>query len=189
MDQPNGAALDSFHNILVCDSRNHRIQLLNDEGKVGRSLLTKVDGLKLPMAIKTDPSGFLLVAEYQGNIKTFRYMEAAVDLLPARKFITTTPANDVAPELVTISCADTENTNSPAKVSAHDNTVDTEDRANISGVKAANDDHVKPLNGSLVQDVVARSNNISQDTELSSSETARCDLNTVNCTTMSESVL
>ena len=189
MDQPNGAALDSFHNILVCDSRNHRIQLLNDEGKVGRSLLTKADGLKLPMAIKTDPSGFLLVAEYQGNIKTFRYMEAAVDLLPAGKFITTSPANDVAPELVAISCADTENTNSPAKVSAHNNTASTEDSVNIRSGKAANDDHVKLLNGSSVQDVATGPNNISEHTELSSSETARSDLNTINCTTMSESVL
>lgn len=186
MDQPNGAALDSFHNILVCDSRNHRIQLLNDEGKVDRSLLTKADGLKLPMAIKTDPSGFLLVAEYQGNIKTFRYMEAAVDLLPAGKFITTISASDAAPELVTISCADTQSTNSPAKVSTHDNTVDAED---INSGKEPNDNDVKPLNGCLVQDVATRPKNISENNELLSSETARSDLNTVNCTTMSESVL
>ena len=186
MDQPNGAALDSFHNTLVCDSKNHRIQMLNDQGKVERSILTKADGIKLPMAIKTDPAGFLIIAEYQGNIKTFRYMEAAVDLLPSGKFISTITVNDAAPELVTISCAETQITNSPAKVSTEDTTSAQQTENNNNDTK---NDEVSKQNGSAVQNVITEAAVSQEGTELSSSETEHPDLNTVNCTTMSESVL
>ena len=188
MDQPNGAALDSFHNILVCDSRNHRIQLLNDQGKVDKSLLTKTDGLKLPMAIKTDPAGFLLIAEYQGNVKTFRYMEAAVDLLPAGKFISTA-AKDAAPELVTISCTDTQVTNSLLNPSEQ-NTAATEEEhnADVSKEKISKDD-VQQQNCSWVQNATRSASNVPIVTELSSSEPENSDMNAIDCTTMSESVL
>ncbi len=178
MDQPNGAALDSFQNILICDSRNHRIQQLSCEGSVEKSILTKDDGIKLPMAIKTDPAGFLIVAEYQGNIKTFRYLEVAVDLLPTHNFVQ--KASDTEPELVKISSSEAQATNSPAKV------------AHVSESKTSDAKDSKPLNDTA--DIKPRGSPAGRkmawtETEMSTENSTREELDTVDCTTTSESVL
>ena len=178
LDQPMGAIIDNFNNILVADSRNHRIQLISDEGKFEKSILTKEDGLKLPMALWADTSGYLYIAEYQGNIKIFRYMEAAVDLLPVGKPIPV-DGTDLAPELVTISCTQdtvTVKDNGETKVEGNNNIIVA---------------HTQ--NGSAIVPTVP-CEGFTEGTELVNSQTLsspqkKCQLNTIQCTDQTESVL
>ncbi len=185
MDQPNGAAMDSLQNILVCDSKNNRIQMLSPDGVVQRALLTKEDGLKLPMAVKTDPAGFLTIAEYQGNVKTFRYMEAAVDLLPAGKFISGSPPEEPKPEVVCFSRPETLSCDSPAKVQP----MSDEEKTTVGSTgQLEHSSKKRPSPKTGVCDLTDA--DWLRGTELSASDTlVPEDSDTVDCTTMSESVL
>ena len=82
LEQPQGICFDPFGHLLVADSSNHRIQVLNEKGEHVRVLIPKGGhGLKLPMIVQTDSCGTLHVAEYQGTVKIFRYLDRT-DLQP-----------------------------------------------------------------------------------------------------------
>ncbi len=75
LDQPQGICFDPLGNILIADTKNHRIQCLNESGTNMYSVLSKVSGIKLPMSVHCDNNGLLYIAEYQGVVKIYKYLE------------------------------------------------------------------------------------------------------------------
>jgi len=76
LKQPQGPCVDSYGHIFVSDSKNHRILVLNNNGGLKTILMPKDKGLKLPMAITCNrKTGQLCVAEYQGHVKCFDYLQ------------------------------------------------------------------------------------------------------------------
>ncbi|XP_013402938.1 tripartite motif-containing protein 2-like [Lingula anatina] len=75
MNCPQGVCIDSYGHIFIADSYNHRIVALNFRAYFMRYIATEEDGLEFPVALAINPAGQLVVAELQGKVKTFQYLE------------------------------------------------------------------------------------------------------------------
>ncbi|XP_013379534.1 tripartite motif-containing protein 2-like [Lingula anatina] len=71
---PRGVCVDHFGHIFIADSENHRVVELLPDGSYKRTLATEKDGLKQPVAIATNSKGILVVADWNGNVRVFRYL-------------------------------------------------------------------------------------------------------------------
>ncbi|XP_013402316.1 tripartite motif-containing protein 2-like [Lingula anatina] len=69
---PQGVCTDSYGHIFIADCLNHRIVALSPQGQFIRYIATMVDELKRPTALAMNPIGHLVVAEAEGQIKTFQ---------------------------------------------------------------------------------------------------------------------
>ena len=74
MNQPNGVCTDRSGNILICDSGNDRVIMLNYHGEFVFELLSSKDVTK-PQDIAVTPDEQLVVAEWGGMIRVFKYKE------------------------------------------------------------------------------------------------------------------
>ncbi|CAH1797088.1 unnamed protein product [Owenia fusiformis] len=70
---PWGLCTDRANNIIVADSRNHRVHLLSPDGKFIKYLLQASDGLERPYAVAVDKEGQLLVGDNKGYIWHIKY--------------------------------------------------------------------------------------------------------------------
>ncbi|XP_013391204.1 uncharacterized protein LOC106159462 isoform X2 [Lingula anatina] len=73
---PQGVCTDSYGHIFIADWDNHSIVALSPQGQFIRYIVTEDDGLKFPQAVVINPAtGQLVVGEYDGNVKTFKYFQ------------------------------------------------------------------------------------------------------------------
>ena len=71
---PIGICTDGFGHIIIADSKNHRLHLLTMDGVFQTYLATEEDGLDTPQALCIDGAGNLIVGEFRGAIKIFKYL-------------------------------------------------------------------------------------------------------------------
>lgn len=71
---PTGVCVDRYDNIIIADSDNHRIHLLNRDGKFVKYVVTKRDGLRYPLAVAINNEGDLVVTQLKGEVKVFKYV-------------------------------------------------------------------------------------------------------------------
>ncbi|XP_013381058.1 tripartite motif-containing protein 2-like [Lingula anatina] len=69
-----GVCTDSYGQIFIADTINHRIVVLSPQGQFIRYIATEDDGLEHPIALAINPAGQLVVAEEDGMVKTFQYL-------------------------------------------------------------------------------------------------------------------
>lgn len=72
--QPFGICVDEYGYIFVADNQNHRIHLLNPDGKLNKFLLTKSNSIWHPMAVNISKKGFFMVSEALGKIRLYKYL-------------------------------------------------------------------------------------------------------------------
>jgi sugar lactone lactonase YvrE len=72
--QPFGICVDEYGYIFVADNQNHRIHLLNPDGKLNKFLLTKSNSIWHPMAVSISKKGFFMVSEALGKIRLYKYL-------------------------------------------------------------------------------------------------------------------
>ncbi|ESO04620.1 hypothetical protein HELRODRAFT_191655 [Helobdella robusta] len=72
LDHPHGVSSDSENRIIVCDSWNNRLLLLNWKGRFIGNLLTNKEGLRWPQASALTKN-YLFVVERSGIVKLFEY--------------------------------------------------------------------------------------------------------------------
>ena len=72
LNHPHGVCSDAEDNILVCDSWNNRIKILDWKGRYKNTLLDLKNGLKCPQAIDVTYN-HCFIAERHGFIKVFEY--------------------------------------------------------------------------------------------------------------------
>lgn len=72
--QPFGICVDDYGYIFVADNQNHRIHLLNPDGKLNKFLLTKSNSIWHPMAVNISKKGFFLVSEALGKVRLYKYL-------------------------------------------------------------------------------------------------------------------
>ncbi|CAH1787294.1 unnamed protein product, partial [Owenia fusiformis] len=72
---PSGVCTDSLDNIIIADSRNHRIHMLDPTGKFIKYLLTPENNVKYPYAVAIDHNGDLLVGTENGDLHFIKYRE------------------------------------------------------------------------------------------------------------------
>lgn len=71
---PNSIACDKYCQILVADSHNRAIHLVDKDGRFIKLLLTEEDGIGEPWSVAVDKEGFLWVGDTDGTVKVFKYM-------------------------------------------------------------------------------------------------------------------
>lgn len=71
---PAGLCCDLVGRILVADSNNHSIHILDKSGQFIGHLLTREDGLNCPHSLSLDPNGYLWVGEENGSFKVYLYL-------------------------------------------------------------------------------------------------------------------
>ncbi|KAJ8297467.1 hypothetical protein KUTeg_023998 [Tegillarca granosa] len=71
---PAGLCCDLNGRILVADSNNHSIHILDKSGQFIGHLLTREDGLNCPHALSLDPNGYLWVGDENGCFKIYLYL-------------------------------------------------------------------------------------------------------------------
>ncbi|XP_061193136.1 E3 ubiquitin-protein ligase TRIM71-like [Saccostrea echinata] len=72
--QPFGICVDEYGYIFVADNQNHRIHLLNPDGKLNKFLLTKANSIWHPMAVGISKKGFFMVSEALGKVRLYKYL-------------------------------------------------------------------------------------------------------------------
>ncbi|XP_013410118.1 tripartite motif-containing protein 3-like [Lingula anatina] len=72
---PSGVCTDRYGHIFIADCNNHRIVALSPRGKFIRYIATEDDGLESPKALAISPAGMLVVAEADGKVKKFQYLQ------------------------------------------------------------------------------------------------------------------
>ena len=71
---PNAIACDKYGHVLIADSHNRSVHLVDKDGHFIKLLLTEKEGIGEPWAVAVDSEGFLWVGNTEGNIKLFKYM-------------------------------------------------------------------------------------------------------------------
>lgn len=71
---PNALACDKYCQILIADSHNRAIHLVDKDGHFIKLLLTAKDGLGEPWSVAVDSEGFLWVGDTEGVVKVYKYM-------------------------------------------------------------------------------------------------------------------
>lgn len=71
---PNALATDKYCQILIADSHNRAIHLVDKDGNFVKLLLTAKDGLGEPWSVAVDNEGFLWVGDTEGNVRVYKYM-------------------------------------------------------------------------------------------------------------------
>ncbi|KAK7492400.1 hypothetical protein BaRGS_00016273, partial [Batillaria attramentaria] len=71
---PCGVCCDKHGHILIADSNNNRIHVLEAQGEFKGYLLSKSAGLVEPVAVEVDKNGDLIVGEWSGRIHIVRYL-------------------------------------------------------------------------------------------------------------------
>ena len=71
---PNAIACDRYCQILIADSHNRAIHLVDRDGHFIKLLLTAKDGLGEPWSVAVDSEGFLWVGDTEGNVRVYKYM-------------------------------------------------------------------------------------------------------------------
>ena len=75
VSKPQGVHGDHHGNLLLGEKGNRRVQIFNEEGISTFLMDKKTYNLNLPMALDTTSDGCLAVAEYQGSVKFYRYLD------------------------------------------------------------------------------------------------------------------
>lgn len=78
INKPQGIHGDCHGNLFLGEKGNRRIQIFNEDAESTFIMDKKMYDLNLPMAIDTTSDGFLIIAEYQGAIKFFRYLDVPI---------------------------------------------------------------------------------------------------------------
>ncbi|KAH3842473.1 E3 ubiquitin-protein ligase TRIM71-like [Dreissena polymorpha] len=71
---PNAIACDKYCQVLIADSHNRAIHLVDRDGHFIKLLLTEKEGLGEPWSVAVDSENFLWVGDTEGNIKVYKYM-------------------------------------------------------------------------------------------------------------------
>ena len=71
---PRGVCVDQFDNVLIADAGNQSIHLVSPDGQFQRLVLTAEDGLHCPIALGLTMEGHLVVTEWGGQVRIFKYM-------------------------------------------------------------------------------------------------------------------
>ncbi|KAL4230630.1 hypothetical protein ACF0H5_011007 [Mactra antiquata] len=71
---PNALATDKYSQILIADSHNRAIHLLDKDGNFIKLLLTAEDGIGEPWSVAVDSEGFLWIGDTNGTVKVYKYM-------------------------------------------------------------------------------------------------------------------
>ena len=71
---PNSIACDKYCQILVADSHNRAVHLVDKDGRFIKLLLTEQDGIGEPWSVAVDKDGFLWVGDTEGTVKVYKYM-------------------------------------------------------------------------------------------------------------------
>ncbi|WAQ98712.1 TRI56-like protein [Mya arenaria] len=71
---PNALATDKYCQILIADSHNRAVHLVDKDGHFIKLLLTEKDGLGEPWSVAVDSEGFLWVGDTEGNVRVYKYM-------------------------------------------------------------------------------------------------------------------
>ena len=72
--QPYGICCDDYGYTFVADNQNHRIHLLQPDGKMTKFLITKTDSLWHPMGVAINQKGYLVLTEALGKVKVYKYI-------------------------------------------------------------------------------------------------------------------
>ena len=64
---------DKYNNIIVGELKNDRISLLNSEGQLVKTMMTRKDGIRYPLSLSIDKYGRLWIGQ-QDNIKVVNYL-------------------------------------------------------------------------------------------------------------------
>ncbi len=72
---PHGVVADRYGHILITEKQNHCVQVLADNGAHIHCYNQQKHDFKLPMALATNDYDLIAVAEYQGTVKLFRYLD------------------------------------------------------------------------------------------------------------------
>ena len=75
ISKPQGVHGDKQGNLLLGEKGNRRIQIFNEDGESTFLMDKKTYELGIPMALDTTEDGFMIVAEYQGSVKFFKYLD------------------------------------------------------------------------------------------------------------------
>ena len=75
ISKPQGVHGDSHGNLLLGEKGNRRIQIFNDEGESTFVMDKKTYELNIPMSLDTTEDGYMIIGEYQGSIKFFKYLD------------------------------------------------------------------------------------------------------------------
>ena len=72
---PVGVCTDHMGHVLITDHYNHRIHIINQEGRFIGYILTAEQGLILPTTINVDREGYVWVGEDNWCVKVARYLQ------------------------------------------------------------------------------------------------------------------
>ncbi|XP_013414490.1 tripartite motif-containing protein 3 [Lingula anatina] len=82
MNIPQGVCCDEDGFIYIADCWNHRIIMLDPDGKFVNYVAKETDGLHFPQALATNSAGELLVAErHSGMIKRFELIDVPIETI------------------------------------------------------------------------------------------------------------
>ncbi|KAK3597676.1 hypothetical protein CHS0354_040050 [Potamilus streckersoni] len=71
---PNSLACDKYCQILIADSPNKTVHLLDKDGRFIKMLLNERDGIGEPWSLAVDSDGFLWVGDNNGTVRVYKYM-------------------------------------------------------------------------------------------------------------------
>ena len=71
--RPCGVCCDGYGHILIADSNNNRVHVLNARGEL-RGYLFSEGGVEEPVAVAITKGGELIVGEWEGKVHVARYM-------------------------------------------------------------------------------------------------------------------
>ncbi|CAH1793027.1 unnamed protein product, partial [Owenia fusiformis] len=75
LNHPEGVCIDSQDNIIIADHNNHRVHMVDPNGKFIKYLLVAEDGGKNPQCVAIDQQGDLIVGSYKGDLAIIKYIE------------------------------------------------------------------------------------------------------------------
>ena len=71
---PNALATDKYCQILIADSHNRAVHLVDKDGHFIKLLLTERNGLGEPWSVAVDSEGYLWVGDTEGTVRVYKYM-------------------------------------------------------------------------------------------------------------------
>ncbi len=75
LDNPAGICTDKIGNVIICDTNNDRVVLIDPKGHFLCNIIEGSENIERPSGVCINNNGHLVVAQEDGRVKVFSYLQ------------------------------------------------------------------------------------------------------------------